>query len=639
MLRYDSSKSKLGTAYKPNKKERERTIQVTDDFFIGDHNMRKQYVELNDKRIIQALDDNKKTWNSYIPPRPEDPRESWKANTVRPVTRNKLISIAAHVLAVILVPTVFAQNKHSEEDRIAKIVMNDLVKWVIENTKYSRKFVYTVIESLFSPVTYMHLDFVEVKRDIRKKMKDGKIETRQVIDKLMSGFQHNVISADEIYFSSPYIHEIEKQDFLIWRRHPVSYRAAKQKYGERSNFKYVKPGYNTTFYEKETTFYLQKDDFLEEEQVEVVEYYNRGEDLHLIFINGILMDHPDNPIEREDKEYPFVKTGYELIDGGKFFLYKSAAEKLFSDQDMIDTLYNMVLDGSFLSMMPPLATYGMDDIDSNIFVPGSSWSFDADTKIEAIGPRVDMRAGLLAIGEVEKSMNESTIDQQLGGSADSNVETAREADIIQSNARTIFGLFGRQISFLVEDYGTLLVNSIQQHMTAGQIDEITGDGIKFKYKSFMLPNQIDGGKSFSKEIKFVNEEFTEDNKLKNSFDILKQEGGLEGKKRIIKVNPIKFKDLKYSCVVDADQLIPKSKQVEQALKLAAYDRMIQNPTFDIEQVSREMAEIYYPGESDKFIKKQQKTEDVLQGQGVKQKGVNTNIVSQITGNNSLQDVV
>jgi len=129
---------------------------------------------------------------------------------------------------------------------------------------------------------------------------------------------------------------------------------------------------------------------LEQRLVEEVIYYNRIEDLELVYLNGVLVTASDEPNKRKDKKYPFSKLIYELIDEGKFFYGKSLAFKMAPDQEIIDQLYQMVIDGSFLKLMPPTAIYGEEQFNSSIVAPGAITIMKENSKMEKIDIGTDI---------------------------------------------------------------------------------------------------------------------------------------------------------------------------------------------------------------------------------------------------------
>ena len=520
------------SAYKPSELAKKRIQQAAGYIQDGHRNLTKVYRELNDRSVIEYLYDCRQAFNSYVPPRSSDPDVSWRAQTVRPITRNRLISIAAHITANLIYPTPFAQNDQDQEDRGAALVMKDLIEWTIENSQYEREYLHAIIGALVSPAVVMETGFAKHMRTIRELHDNGEITTKEVVDEVLSGFYTSSVAIDEILISNPWEKDIQKQDFVA-RRQYITYTQASNIAGEHPDFKHVQPGVNVLYAPAEDAFFMDMDGETESYQVERIRLYIRKLDLELEFMNGVLVSDPNQPMRRLDKKYPFAKSGFEPIDEGRFFYYKSAADKIGQDQELVNTLYNMVIDGSFMSLMPPTVLYGSEEVDSSIMIPGSINMFNEDTKIDTLNVRSDLRGGLQAIDMVERNINESTQDPQRSGIHGGGEMTASQAMTLEKNAQIGLDLFGKMIEYLVEDLGSLMVSDIMQHYTVAESIEALSEGGRIKYRNFLLPQNSAKGRKKSKEIKFTDEfdvpdEDVDEETLKDmSFDVLEEEGGLD----------------------------------------------------------------------------------------------------------------
>lgn len=628
--------------YNPSKKVKEFTAKVREEFALGEMIQTKSYPEFNNRSVIEETNKNQKAFNTYIPPRSEDPDESWRAQTVRPIVRNKLISIAAHVTASIIYPGIFAQNKDDEEDRASAEVMRDLVEWVMNNSTYERTFIYAVLQALTDPATIVEVGFAEVMRIVKEKHDNGTISEKEVIDEIMSGFFMNIVPIRELLIANIYENNIQKQRFLI-RRKKIDHKDAKAKYKDRKNWKYVVQGVQFLYSDDNGYFYEQVDPDLWGYLDEEVTYMERSGDLKVTFVNGIIMDDPDEPNPRRDKKYPFAKGGYEPLNNGNFFYYKSAANKLGPDADMVNVLYNMILDGTFLSLMPPQALYGNEEVNSSVFVPGSVTSFRADTKLEGIGQKSDLRAGMQSVDMAERSITESSQDSSQAGITTTGPEkTAQEIGTLQQNAQIALGLFGKFVGFLVKDIGDLMVCDILQHMTVADINELESPDQRMSYSKYLLPDQNVDGKKVTKKIVFTDGDPMKENKdeeyqKSKSFELLNKEGGMDSETRIYEVDAEMFRNLKFKISVSPEALAPKNKALEKALNLEAYDRLIQNPNVDQQAVTKDfLVETFKPGESDKYMAKMPAGMPTMP---VDQKGVNSNLSQQLTGSNSLKNAL
>lgn len=627
---------------------------IQKDMRIGRDILTKPQMYYNGRSVIEEMNYNQKRFNSYIPPKSNDPDESWHANTVRPLTRNKLISIAAHVTARIIYPEVFAQNKDQAEDKLAKEVMSDTIEWAIETSEYKMKFIGAVLGALTDPVIYMEVGFAEVMRTIKDKKENGKWTTKQIVDELMSGFVQNIRQANEVYITNMFENNVQKQR-AVGIRTLVDRAEAQAEYGSHKNWACVQMGTRTIYDVLTNTFYSVADPDLYGEYVEKVVYRNRYLDLELVTINGVLVTDADNPITRNDKKYGIASMGYEFLNNGNFAFYKSAVNKLAPDQDVVDTMYNMVIDGTFIGLIPPMALFGTEEVTSSIIAPGALTQFkDKETKLETIGPKSDIRAGMEAISLLEKSMSESSQDQFQAGIMQPGERTAEEIQTIQRNAERALGLFGKMLNNFVKQIGELMVGDILQYMTVTDLKEITGEANALKYKTILIKDKVVDGKKVSKKFKFTDrniekEQMTYEEIMSQSADLLSEEG--DGETLIYEINPVAFRNIKFHIYYGSEQRGEQSEAMEKALNLEAYDRLIQSPALQNPEsqtaITRDfLLEVYRPGEADKYLPKNPAPQMMGMDAGAavagqtsnqfRQKGVNTNLTQQITGGTSIK---
>jgi len=188
-----------------------------------------------------------------------------------------------------------------------------------------------------------------------------------------------------------------------------------------------------------------------------------------------------------------------------------------------------------------------------------------------------------------------------------------------------------------------MVGDILQHMTVGQVRQIAGGLDEITYKQFVIPNKVFSGRSVSHRISFDSDAWSKESiperkLLDKSFEIFTKEGGTNANEQISVVNPALFRALKYFVYVGADAENPKSKGLEKALKLEAYDRFIVSPYANQETVFEDfLVDTLAPGKIDRYKNKQ------LQGQTTSPipplGNTNANLLGQITGSSSLQNIM
>lgn len=614
------TKSELNDSYKPDDETVRVRQEVVRHFTLGYNTMNTPRREFNDLSVLNRMSIDQMAFNTYQPNNGQsyqgDIVNSWRSNAIRPIVRNKAISVAAHATAHMIFPKIFAQNEASEEQLEAAMVMEDLMEFAADQTDYDMLSLYAVIGALVNPACFVYTDYAETyinqKRD---KDENGKWKISKELNEDLSGFQDQVIPVDELYIENFYESDIQKQGWLIWRK-VQSYSLMKMKYESTyENFKYVKPGVQLIFNDANNAFYNVYDTNLRGELCEEVIYWNKGADVKLIMVNGVMLTECDNPNPRNDKQYPIVKFGYEPIDEGRCFYYKSLAFKLQQDANIVNTLYQMIIDGTYLNLMPPMINVGGEAITNDVIVPGAVTTLSSpDADLRAVKLSENLQVGMSTLMQVQESVSDSSATQPI---ISGHKETAYSMSIIQQEAVTMLGPFIKMISSFVKRFGELRVSDILQYMTILDATKVIGDeGKEMTYKTFLIPNKLSAGKSKTRKIHFDSSlptgKISEDEKLKLSFDTLKAEGGKangeSGDREIFRVNPQIFRELEFSCIVTPDVLAPKSSELEKAYLLEEYDRAIQNPLLDQEQVTKDFLLAAYPKSKqnvDKYIKKQE----------------------------------
>lgn len=559
-------------------------------FVLGSVNMYTPRVEFNDLSLITRDQFDQMSFNTYQPNNGEagegTPQTAWRSRAIRPVIRNKCMSIAAHATARLIFPKVFAFNKQADEQENAAKVMEDLMEWSGDVSNYSFVALMRVITALSSPASIGYTEYGEVQRTVKtKKDSNGKWIEERIKDESYPCFMDEVVPVNQLYIQNFYEPDIQKQGWVIWRK-VYAFSEAQNKYGSTyENFKFVRPGVQTIYDDANRTFYYVYDPNMRQEDVEEIVYWNKNLDLKIIMVNRIMLTEYNNPNPRQDKLFPFDKFGYEPINN-RFFYYKSLAFKLQHDAEIVNTLYQMVIDGTYLSIFKPMVNVGGEIIASDVIVPGAVTTLSApDADLRAINVGSDLKSGLETLSVVEKSINESSQEPLQQGTADKGSQTAYEISKLEQNANTILGLFLQMIAKHVKDFGKLRLGDIIQYLTLPEVVDITGN-TELSYKTFFLKGNGKGSKN--KKIEFdLNqpESYTEDDLLNSSYDIKAEEEkkGME----ISKVHPKMFRELQYMVTISPDVLNPKSEDLERAYDLEAYDRMIVQPmVFDPEETGR-----------------------------------------------------
>lgn len=612
----DPKKDKM-SQYAPTPEEMACRAEFLLDYRLGWQTMHLPRPEFNDMSLYQRHIIDMLAFNTYQEndgnPMMEDRLGGWQSQAIRPIIRNAAISIAAHQTARQLVPKVFAYNKSDEEQADAAKVMSYLVDWAREQANYPHMALYRNIAALYSPISWGYTEYVEVYRKIKDgKNSDGTWKYKNVIDEEESGFKHTPVSCEQVYFSNFYERDVQKQDFIIYRK-ILSYDRAKAKYGHIENFKHVHPGIVVTMDDANRSFYQVYDPHMRQYDVEEVTRWRKSTDSKEVMVNGVMMTEPYAENKRNDHQYPW-DAFYYLPINERCIAGKSLVFALQNDAKLANEWYQMVTDAGKLNLFPPTVTSGSDKTGMDVIVPGLNLAFsDKDVQIN---PLKTADSGMIQMGmnileKIETSLHESSQDAiQQGQQPNGPASTAYEISRIEQNSATVLGLTIKFFTFMhVIPYGKLLLSDILQYLTLPQAEKITADEGPLMYRTFYAKEPGKNGKQ--NKIEFdanMPDEMSEEEKLEMSWALVKKQGSFKSDTTLWKVNPVLFRDHKFKFAVDADVLNPRSAELSRAFDLETYDRAVASPVADQENLFKDLLMASNPRterDPDRYIMKAQ----------------------------------
>lgn len=561
------------SSYQPPQGEMELCMLVKKAYQDGENIQNTPYKEFNNKSLIERMDIDQAHWLSWTP-EPFEGEDDWRWNGVRPITRNKVIATAAHLTAQLLIPNVFAQNDNDEEDRATANVMRELIEYNIKRSNYETAFLYGVIGALVNPVSYFKVDYVKAYQEIWNE--DG--DKQKVVDDMFSGFQNSLIAPEDILISNVYQFDLQKQDWIIEKKGYMSHGQAEAIYGDYDNFEHVQEGVKRILNE-DGKFYDVVD--VNGDLIEYVCYKNRRNDTEIHFLGGVYMGNPNteyNPFthrtNKNKPKYNFAKFGYEPVDTMKFYYYKSLVAKMENDQIAADQQWAMFFDASTLSTYPPTITMGAGKFDRSVVAPASITEIGKDATITPLNV-ANPGIALQALREAERSLEETSISNQMSGLEGDVQKTRGESVLLQQNADSSLGLATKMIASAVRQTGDLMVDDIIRYQSIAEVGEIAG---KETYKTFLIDGKVKEGNAKTSYIRFTDrymgEEMTDEEIEMEEYKLMDQAGE---DKEIYEVNPYLFSRMQYLITIDADKMMQRNDAFERAFKLETYDRAIQNP--------------------------------------------------------------
>lgn len=603
------------STYQPSDEICKFTAGVKEDYSYGVNLLNRSWKEYNDRTILEDESRGQMMFNAFVDTSVETAGEAWKWRGTRSMARNKGIAMHANLTANFLLPMFMAQNENDEIDVGFSEVMRDVIEWMAQptNSEYQSSFLQVVFGMLTNPVTYMGAEYCEVYQKIRERQEDGSITIKEIVDQVLSGFKAPIWSAEQVLITNIYERNIQKQRRIIKRRW-VEKGELEAKYGDHPNWEYVKTGTRSVYDESSQCFYDIKDDEHPNLVAEEIAM-DRREDSEVPFLNGIYMGDPEsvenNPICHRDNrgapKYNVVPFGYMRI-GEHFFYFKSMMNALGWDNDLYDALSEIGMNRAILESEVPIAVSGSDEINSDVIFPNAVIAFEnPEAKIHRLLPETNSSHVFNALRETEKSMEEGSVDKVTSGQLPDKDQKVGNVAAAQAQAKKMLGAVGKSLAESVVKYGDLMKDIAINHITAPEVEELVGDDMKLKYRTFILENKEMGGKMVPKTVKFdpelIGAEMTDDEKDQAELSLLEDSGYPEHKNSLVLVNPELFAKFNYLTKVDVEEMFAKTPEYWQAVLPALKAQLAKDPYTDQEFLTREIGRAFFRSKGDRLVKK------------------------------------
>lgn len=545
------------------------------------------YRYFNDRDFETYVNDSVDRFNGYIEPR-LDPAGDWGAKVFNNVTRNKSVAIIAQITAERTKPEFFPQNQDDPEDIRAAQLIERLEQATYFKNKDDEQQFYATLEAAVKGTAIGYegykLERREIKEITKYNLETGEVEYEtKTIDDWDDVFG-DVIPLFDFYPGNIWVRDIQRQPFIFWRT-VMDEDQFQQEYGGYRHANLVRgrvmADLSTTDDRSRETLGSAEDGSvtferissdIREGQVEVLKYFNRFTDEFHILANAVLLTRTVSPFPWDHKMYPFWKAIFEpfSID---FFYGKSLPDKLRSNQDVLNTLYRMMLDQSYLSINPPIFTTSVEDIRDEGLWPGRRLPVDdiGNTKVfEIPAPN---QAHFSIIKMVEDNMNKEAIDDPSSGTTGSRT-TAFEVGVAKEAAQKLLSLFLRCMEWGVRDKAELRVKNILQFYRLPRIKELAnGDEVLSYRQVIMDQTTLKDGTRGRHVIQIVGPE----QRLPTPPEITQQEVGLLVKTgqnvaySFITTQKLRSLDLKITIVPNSS--VKMSKALQRALELEYQQRV------------------------------------------------------------------
>jgi hypothetical protein len=574
---YFDSSNQYYPPYLPTASERDAWTTLLNQLTQSRIIVWRNYNQFNNRTLFDAIDDSTKRWNGYIPP-VDLVSGNPTSNIFLNFTRNVEISYLSKVGMQLPEPKILAVNKKTNiQNKQLADVLKDLNKYSLQQENGPARLLEIALETTVKGTGIVYEGYMKneqkMKTPVDYDQTTGKIIYRTEMRTIYDDCYQKTIPLEDFYISNPYEPDVQKQPYIIWKR-ITTYDEAYFEFSHYENWKYVRPGaYALT--QEPTTFYRNKlYTELNQIQVEILRYYNRKDNQHIVTINGIVMY--DGPIPFKDGKYPFAKYICEPYDNF-FFWGMSMGQKFMGEQDVQNTLVNMMLDKTYGSLLPYGLSSDLDDlIEDDTLAPNkirkvgdiNKWKFDTLPGVES---------GEQAMFQTIMNLARENSGIQGGGDAYTprgGKLPVRQVLLQQQEAMSKIGFSMNFLEDGERDRTELRINHILQFYTIPRIEKVTGKRGKeieqLIYRDIKLNDvSLSDGRKGNKVIKLVDSVQGPDERetLADDLSVLEETGELQGSPTEALAVPVSmFNDYNYQVQIVKNSSYEHNQALDQAMR-------------------------------------------------------------------------
>jgi len=289
--------------------------------------------------------------------------EAKKPRTTDNFTRNAIIAYLARVALNPVKANIIAVNKKSglPSKKFAQ-ALKDMNQYSLNEENGPARFLEAATEAAVKGTVIVYEGYM--KNFQKEKVPEsfdattGKITYKTKDKVIFDNCYQQVVPLEDFYITNAYQPNVQKQPKVIWRQ-LTTYFEAQNEFSHYKGWKYVRPGNYTLAMEMQTFYRQAQLADLPMDRVEILRYYCRRTNTHIVLVNGVVMY--SGPIPFKDGKYPFAKTVNEPF-GNDFFWGQGMPGKYMGEQDLINSFINMMAQKTTNSLLPTGLSSDLDDL-------------------------------------------------------------------------------------------------------------------------------------------------------------------------------------------------------------------------------------------------------------------------------------
>lgn len=559
--------------YAPPEDEQKDIQEVLGAYVTARNVMQRQYEYFNGRNLFECIDDWTKRWNGYVPPlNPLMDQTSW--NIFYNFTRNAIISYLAHVALNPVKAKIIAINKKSglPSKKFAE-ALTDLNEYSLNEENGDARFLEAATEAAVKGTVIVYEGYMK-NFQTEKVVESYDAETGKVIYKkrdkvIFDNCFQKVVPLEDFYITNAYQPDVQKQPRIVWRQ-LTTYAEAQNEFSHYKGWKYVRPGNYTLAMELQTFYRQAQLADLPMDRVEILRYYCRRTNTHIVLCNGVVMY--SGPIPFKDGKYPFAKTVNEPF-GNDFFWGQGMPGKYMGEQDLINSFINMMAQKTTNSLLPTGLSSDLDDLIEDDVIEIGKMRQVSDINKWKWWEAPQVNQGEFNMFETVLGLAKDTANVM---PALSGHVTARQI-LLQQQQLT--DKISYNINFLEDlevERTKLRTSHILQFYAIPRIERITGKGGKeieqLAYRDILLPDTtLSDGRKGSKIIKIIGNEHKNPDKrqkLADSLSVMEMAGEEQGiPTEAMALSADIFQDFDTNVQVIRDSSLRRNQALDQASRM------------------------------------------------------------------------
>lgn len=584
---------------KQSEKDKKLIAKWYDYYHTMRDTMDQSYRYFNDRTLIDYINDSTKRFNGYIPER--EGKYDWQSHVFSNATRNKTMALFAKIGLQAPDVKIRAVDRKNNLSKKASNIIHDCYEYSNVKSNASMAYFNETLDCAVKGTVVVYEGYKVKERKIKEitsyEPLTGEITFDEKTIRDYDDCYSEICNLPDFFIWNIYEEDIQNQSRIIWRKIMLK-DEFKTLFAKFPNVDKVKAGQELSPAEEKEFYKEQWGTELESDSIEVLYCFDKDNDEYVIIANGVKMQ--DSPFPWNHKQYPFAKTVFEKFDV-RFFYGKSLPDKMLSDQDTLNTLYNMALDKTFLSIFPPILDSTINEIEDEMLVPGRRMPVEDINSMKELGIKSVDSSHFNMLELVSKNIDLSSVSTTQQGQAGSG-STAREVVLAEENARMLLGVFNFLLEDLVWKKAKLrIANILQFYSQPNKVEVFTNKGkdeIQEKFREITLDNiGLEDGKTGIKKIRLT-EELSPEKKLLRKKEISKEERDLKIKEGIdieileVPASYIRQLSVDLSIVKNSGYLSSKSTDMALGLEYIKYVTTLFPELVNKEALFEDLNEMY-----------------------------------------------